>query len=41
MLYEFGAICSCRTKPRYEGWKITDERYRSNFYTPFAEEVGI
>lgn len=41
MLYEFGAICSCRTKTRYEGWKITDERYRSNFYTPFAEEVGI
>lgn len=41
MLYEFGAICSCRMKPRYEGWKITDERYRSNFYTPFAEEVGI
>ena len=41
MLYEFGAICSCRIKPRYEGWKITDERYRSNFYTPFSEEVGI
>ncbi len=41
MLYEFGAICSCRAKPRYEGWKVTDERYRSNFYTPFAEEVGL
>lgn len=41
MLYEFGTICSCRTKPRYEGWKITDERYRSNFYTPFAEEIGL
>lgn len=39
-LYEFGAICSCRQKTRYEGWKITDERYRSNYYTPFAEEVG-
>ena len=41
MMYEFAAICSCRTKPKYEGWKITDERYRSNNYTPFAEEVGI
>lgn len=41
MLYEFGAICSCRMKHRYEGWKITDERYRSNFYTPFAEEIGL
>lgn len=41
MLYEFGAICSCRVKSKYEGWKVTDERYRSNFYTPFAEEVGL
>lgn len=41
MLYEFGAICSCRVKTRYEGWKVTDERYRSNFYTPYAEEVGL
>ena len=41
MLYEFGAICSCRVKTRYEGWKVTDERYRSNFSTPYAEEVGL
>ncbi len=41
MLYEFGAICSCRVKTRYEGWKVIDERYRSNFYTPYAEEVGL
>lgn len=38
---EYGAICICRQKQKYEGWKITDERYRTNFYTPYAEEVGI
>ena len=41
MLYEFGAICSCRIKSKYEGWKVTEERFRSNFYTTFAEEVGL
>lgn len=37
----YGAICTCRQKQKYEGWKITDERYRTNFYTPYAEEVGL
>ena len=38
---EYGAICTCRQKQKYEGWKITDQEYRTNFYTPYAEEVGI
>ena len=37
----YGAICSCRQKPKYEGWKITDEEHRSNFYTPYIEEIEI
>lgn len=40
MVNDYGAICSCRQKRRYEGWKITDERYRTNFYTPYIEEIG-
>lgn len=38
---EYGAICTCRQKQKYEGWKVTEERYRTNFYTPYVEEVGI
>lgn len=37
--YTFGAICSCRQQPKYEGWKISDERHRTNYYTPYIEEV--
>lgn len=39
--YIYGAICTCRQKKKYEGWKISEERYRSNYYTPYAEEVNI
>lgn len=39
--YNFGAICSCRQQPKYEGWKITDERYKTNYYTPYVEEIKI
>ena len=39
--YIYGAICTCRQKKKYEGWKISDERHRSNYYTPYAEEVNI
>lgn len=38
---EYGSICTCRQKAKYEGWKITDERYRSNYYTPYMEEVRL
>jgi predicted metal-binding protein len=37
----YGAICSCRQKPKYEGWKITDESHRTNYYTPYVEEIRI
>ena len=37
----YGAICTCRQKTKYEGWKITDEGHRSNYYTPYAEEIRI
>lgn len=37
----YGAICKCRQKRKYEGWKITDEEHRSNYYTPYVEEIKI
>lgn len=37
----YGAICTCRQKPKYEGWKITDENHRTNYYTPYVEEIRI
>lgn len=40
-LNEYGAICTCRQKPRYEGWKITDEKNRSNYFIPYIEEIGV
>ena len=40
-LNKYGAICTCRQKQKYEGWKITDQEHRTIFYTPYAEEVGI
>lgn len=39
--YEFAAICSCNRKKQYKGWEISDERYRSKYYTPLAVELGI
>lgn len=35
----YGAICSCKQKVKYEGWKITDEEHKTNYYTPYIEEV--
>ena len=41
LLYEYGAICKCRTKPKYEGWKITDERNKSNYFITYIEEASL
>ena len=37
----YGAICKCRQKRKYEGWKIADEEHRTNYYTPYVEEIKI
>lgn len=41
LINQYGAICSCRKKSRYEGWKITDEGHRSNYFIPYIEEIGV
>lgn len=37
----YGAVCSCGNAKQYKGWEISDARYRTNFYTPLAQELGI
>ena len=41
IVYDYGAICDCNRKKQYKGWEITDERYKSNYYTPLATELGL
>ena len=38
---EFMAVCSCGKQKQYKGWEISEERYRTNFYTPLAVELGL
>jgi hypothetical protein len=37
----YGALCSCGNAKQYRGWEITDKKHRTNFYTPYAKEIGI
>lgn len=37
--YEFAAICKCRQQPQYVGWKIADEKHRSEYYIPYIEQI--
>ena len=36
-----GALCDCGNARQYKGWEITDTRYRTNFYTPYAKELNL
>lgn len=38
---QYASICNCGNTKKYEGWKVTDKRYRSNFYTPLAQEIEL
>ena len=38
---QFMALCSCGKQRQYKGWEISEERYRTNYYTPFASELGL
>ena len=39
--YNYACLCTCGNAKRYEGWNVSDKRYRSEFYTPFAQEIGL
>ena len=36
-----GALCDCGNARQYKGWELTDTRYRTNFYTPYAKELNL
>lgn len=38
---QYACVCKCSNARKYEGWKVSDKRYRSNFFTPLAQELGI
>lgn len=38
---QYACVCTCGNARKYEGWKVTDKRYRSNFFTPLVQELGI
>ena len=38
---QYASVCDCGNARKYEGWKVTDKRYRSDFYTPLAVEIGL
>ena len=39
--YTYGAICNCGNAKKYEGWTIADIQHRTDFYTPYASELGL
>lgn len=39
--YQYACLCNCGNAEKYEGWNTSDKRYRSNYYTPYAEEIGL
>ena len=39
--YEYMAVCDCGRQKQYKGWEFPDERYRTNYYTPMANELGL
>jgi len=38
---QYACVFKCGNAKKYEGWKVADKRYRSNFYIPLVEELGI
>ena len=41
LIYDYAAICRCGNAKQYKGWEIQDTKHRSNYYIPFADELGI
>lgn len=41
--YQYAARCSCENGQNYayDGTKVSDSRYRSKYYVPTAEKLGI
>lgn len=41
--YQYAARCNCENGQNYayDGTKVSDARYRSKYYVPIAEKIGI
>ena len=39
--YQYAAVCNCGNAKQYKGWEVTDNRYKSEFYTPMIGELGL
>lgn len=38
---QYACLCNCGNAKKYEGWNVSDKRCKSEFYTPFAQEIGL
>ena len=38
---QYACLCNCGNAKKYEGLNVSDKRYKSEFYTPFAQEIGL
>lgn len=41
LVYDYAAICRCGNAKQYKGWEIQDVKHRSNYYTPYIDELGL
>lgn len=41
LVYDYAAICRCGNTKQYKGWEIQDVKHRSNYYTPYIDELGL
>ena len=41
LTYDYAAICRCGNAKQYKGWEIQDTKHRSNYYTPYMDELGL
>ena len=39
--YPYVAICDCGNNKQYKGWGISDQEHKSDYYTPFAKQLGL
>lgn len=39
--HQYVAVCNCGNAKQYKGWEVTDNRYKSEFYTPMIGELGL
>lgn len=41
MKYQYAAVCDCGRQSRYDGTKCIDQRNKSDYYIPIAQEISL